>query len=132
MKRVSTLLMRQKTKGNARKQRTVPNLDYVHTFPIRFLIPRFIYRITSKDCDKARCYSVGNNDGGNDPCGYPEVSTRKYSQIEREYGQLRQASGDLVDYLGCEEPLCRSALFQINNTEATSDSLALKASILCR
>lgn len=75
--------------GQLQGQLTIPHLDYVYTFPLGLLIPGLIYRVAAKDSDEASCQSVGDNDGANDPGGYPKVSIREYAQIERQYGQLR-------------------------------------------
>lgn len=69
------------TKDKERTQRTVPDLDYVHTFPFGLLIPSLIYRMTPENCDKASCQSVGDNDSANYPCGYWKASIRKYAKI---------------------------------------------------
>lgn len=88
--------------------------------------------MTAKDCYKASSQGVGYNDGTNDPRGYSKVSIWEYPEVERQNRKLRQASRDLVNDLGSEEPLKRSVLFQNNNSKFSPDSLALKATILCR
>lgn len=82
---IANQLMGQRIKGKTRRQRTIPNLYYVHTFSFGLLVPSLINRMTAKDCHKASSQSVGDNDGTNNPCGYSKVSIWEYSEVQCEY-----------------------------------------------
>lgn len=66
----------------ARKQHTVPDLNYIHTFSLGLLIPSFIYRVASKDCHEASRQGVGDDDGANDPRRYPKCLIWEDAQVQ--------------------------------------------------